>query len=95
MMPLDGIEIVVSPQLAGCKRGVIEGHKAYVSPAFADLLRNAKNQKELAALLESFEVINITALLPNRHAVQWNLDGFQSTAAQREDAFRELSELPR
>lgn len=76
---LSGFEVVVSPLLAGCKQGIIDGNRIAVSPAFYELLKAAKTQRELIALLESLKCVNLNQ--PG-HDAQWHADTAQILMAK-------------
>ncbi len=61
-IPLDGIEVRVSPALVGSSKAVQFGHgPVLVSPAMYELMSKAETEGELRRLLESIPVLRLPA----------------------------------
>ncbi len=59
MTPLQGFEIHVSHSLTGCKVGVRQGGRMYLSPAMYELIAKAETQEELKHLLSNIRTVAI------------------------------------
>jgi hypothetical protein len=59
-IPWNGLEIIVSPNMVGCKNALRMGSepKIYVSPAMYDLINHA-DEKELKTLLENIHILHL------------------------------------
>jgi hypothetical protein len=80
---LSGVSIAPDRMLAGMKLGVKRGNVVYVPPAFHDLLKSAKTEREIVALLKSFKFLDLDP--QPQHDPQWWIDTAQILSAQLAD----------
>jgi len=58
--PLGSVRVIVMPTMVGFKRAIIDKDVLYVSPAMHDLLRHAETHDELAHIIKSIPVLDIS-----------------------------------